>query len=171
MKEYASSGPHEPILWYRQTIRHSCGLMSLLHAISNGPARTHIQPSSPLSALITSAIPLPPTERAKLIYDSPEIEAAHASAAQKGDSAPGELKLGEEEHYGYHFITFVKGDDGHLWELNGGMKGPVDRGVLGEGEDALSERALDLGVRTFLREDVLGDEVGFSLVALAPSEV
>ncbi|CAF9917998.1 MAG: hypothetical protein ALECFALPRED_000454 [Alectoria fallacina] len=171
MKEYVSSGPHEPILWYRQTIRHSCGLMSLLHAISNGPARTHILPSSPLSALITSAIPLPPTERARLIYDSPEIEAAHASAAQRGDSAPGELKLLEGEHYGYHFITFVKGDDGHLWELNGGMKGPVDRGVLGEGEDALSERALDLGVRTFLGKDVLGDEVGFSLVALAPSEV
>jgi hypothetical protein len=33
----------------------------------------------------------------------------------------------------------------------------------------LSEKALALGVRTFLGEDVMGDEdYGFSLVALAP---
>jgi len=63
----------------------------------------------------------------------------------------------------------VKGEDGHLWELNGGMKGPVDRGVLGEDEDALSEKALDLGVRTFITKEVMRDgDIGFSLVALAP---
>lgn len=145
--------------------------MALLHAMLNGPARAHIQPSTALSSLIERATPLSPTPRAQLIYDSPDIEAAHASAARLGDSAAEELKLGEGERYGYHFITFVKGEDGHLWEMNGGMKGPVDRGELGEGEDALSERALDLGVRTFLGEDVLKGEVGFSLVALAPKEV
>ena len=95
----------------------------------------------------------------------------HTSAAQVGDSALGELKTGEGEHYGYYFITFVKGDDRRLWELNGGVEGPVDLGGLGEGEDALSERAMNLGGRTFWGEDVLGDEVGFSLVALAPEEV
>jgi len=74
-----------------------------------------------------------------------------------------------EENY-QHFICFVKAEDGHLWELNGGMKGPVDRGGLGEEEDALSERALALGVKSFL--DLLGKggegEVNFSLVAMAP---
>ena len=74
-----------------------------------------------------------------------------------------------EENY-QHFISFVKAEDGHLWELNGGMKGPVDRGGLGEGQDALSERALTLGVKSFL--DLLGKggegEVNFSLVAMAP---
>ena len=84
-----------------------------------------------------------------------------------GDTAAGELKLDEGEQYGYHFVTFVRGEDGHLWELNGGMKGPVDRGWLGEGE----ADALELGVRTFLGERVLGGEVGFSLVALAAKEV
>jgi ubiquitin carboxyl-terminal hydrolase L3 len=53
------------------------------------------------------------------------------------------------------------------------MKGPVDRGVLGEEEDALSERALGLGVRAFL--GLLGkgeegkEELNFSLVAMAPN--
>ncbi|KAL9068903.1 MAG: hypothetical protein Q9161_005875 [Pseudevernia consocians] len=171
MTAYTSSGPGEPILWIRQTIRHSCGLMALLHAICNGPARSHIRPTSPLAAFIEAAVPLQPTERARLLYDDPDIEAAHKSAAQLGDSPAGELKVAEGEEYGYHFLTFVKGDDGHLWELNGGMEGPVDRGLLGEGEDVLSERGLDLGVKTFLGEDVLRGEVGFSLVALAAEEV
>lgn len=33
------------------------------------------------------------------------------------------MKVGEGEGYGYHVVTFLKGDDGRLWELNGGMKG------------------------------------------------
>jgi ubiquitin carboxyl-terminal hydrolase L3 len=65
----------------------------------------------------------------------------------------------------------VKGDDGNLWELNGGMNGPVNRGKLSPDEDALSERALDLGVRTFMpKSDKVTDvDVRFSIVALAPS--
>lgn len=75
-----------------------------------------------------------------------------------------------DEKNGFHFITFVKGENGHLWELNGGMKGPVDRGVLGVDEDALSEKALNLGVRTFMTKEVIGDDdVGYNFVALAPN--
>lgn len=49
------------------------------------------------------------------------------------------------------------------------MKGPVDRGVLGVDEDALSEKALNLGVRTIMAKEVMGDDgVGFRLVGLAP---
>ena len=86
-----------------------------------------------------------------MLGDSCDIE-----AAQVGDSALGGLKEGEGEHYGYRFITSVRGDDGRFWELNGGMKGPVARGWLRDGEDALS---------------VLGDGARFSLVVLAPKEV
>lgn len=165
MKAYEGSGEAEPVIWFRQTIRHACGLIGCLHAVSNGGAKAYIQPGSDLDKLLKEAVPLKQAERAQLLYDSKPIEMAHASAAQKGDTEP---PPGDEEN-GFHFITFVKGEDGHLWELNGGMKGPVDRGVLEDGEDALSEKALNLGVRTFLGDDVMGDgDYGFSLVALAP---
>lgn len=65
---------------------------------------------------------------------------------------------------GSHFITFVNGEDWRLWVLNGAMKGPVDCGLLGDGEDSLSDRALELGVKSFLKE---GGEDNY-LVALAP---
>lgn len=143
--EYQGSGPDEPVIWFKQTIRRTlppfsfssnkkphhnrfaqptyssiatnpepitdaCGLMSLLHAISNGGAKSHIHPSSPLAALLREATPLKTVPRAQLLYDSPALEAAHALAAQLGDTVP---PPGEEEN-GFHFITFLKGEDGHL---------------------------------------------------------
>jgi ubiquitin carboxyl-terminal hydrolase L3 len=37
--EYASKGESEPVIWYKQTIRNACGLIGVLHAVSNGSAR------------------------------------------------------------------------------------------------------------------------------------
>jgi ubiquitin carboxyl-terminal hydrolase L3 len=65
----------------------------------------------------------------------------------------------------------VKSKDNHLWELDGRRKGPLDRGVLGPDDDVLCEKALQMGVRGFLkREEESGvGELRFSLVVLSPS--
>lgn len=41
--EYAGKGEGEPVVWFRQTIRNACGLMGLLHATANGPAREFVR--------------------------------------------------------------------------------------------------------------------------------
>jgi ubiquitin carboxyl-terminal hydrolase L3 len=41
-EEYSGSGDKEPVVWFRQTIGNSCGLMALLHAATNGAARDYI---------------------------------------------------------------------------------------------------------------------------------
>jgi ubiquitin carboxyl-terminal hydrolase L3 len=101
-----------------------------------------------------------------LLEDSHALETAHQQAAAGGDtSAPS-----AEDRVDLHFVCFVKGSDGHLWELDGRRKGPLDRGVLGEGEDVLSVKALDLGPRTFMkREESAGGDLRFSLIALVPN--
>lgn len=43
LPEYAGKGDGEPVVWFRQTIRNACGLMGLLHATANGPAREFIR--------------------------------------------------------------------------------------------------------------------------------
>lgn len=58
--EYAGKGPDEPVVWWRQTIRNACGLMGLLHAVSNGPARGFIGGFPFLPSL-----PLPLNDRKK----------------------------------------------------------------------------------------------------------
>ena len=167
LSEYSGSGPSEPVTWFKQTIRNACGLIGLLHAVANGEPRRQIIPGSDLEGLLREAEPLKPLERADLLYDSKALESAHADAARLGDTeAPG-----AEDSVDLHFVAFVKGGDGKLWELDGRRKGPLERGSLGEDEDALSDRALDLGARRFLKVEAAGGnpDLRFSLVSLGPT--
>ncbi|KFY59245.1 hypothetical protein V497_04398 [Pseudogymnoascus sp. VKM F-4516 (FW-969)] len=161
VSEYEGKGEGEEVLWFRQTIGNSCGLMALLHAASNGSAREFVDPDSTLGKLLKEATPLAPTERAELLYNSPSLEAAHSSSAQQGDTAA----PAAEDNVELHFVTFVV-VNGKLWELDGRRKGPICRGEVGD-EDALGERALEMGPRRFVgREE---GELRFSIVALGPS--
>ncbi len=58
--EYSGSGSAEPVLWFRQTIRNACGLMGLLHAVANGPAKEHIAEGSDLDSLLKEGDPARP---------------------------------------------------------------------------------------------------------------
>ena len=40
--EYEGKGLAEPVIWYKQTIRNACGLIGILHAVSNGTSRGFI---------------------------------------------------------------------------------------------------------------------------------
>jgi ubiquitin carboxyl-terminal hydrolase L3 len=165
--EYNGSGPSELVMWFKQTIRNACGLIGLLHAVSNGEARNHILPESDLAALLRQAEPLGPLARADLLYESQVLESAHANAAKQGDTAA----PGAEENVDLHFVAFVKGSDGKLWELDGRRKGPLERGTLAGDEDVLSERALDIGLRIFLHKVIERgpSDLRFSLISLGPS--
>lgn len=164
---YQGSGSDEPVLWFRQTIGHACGTIGALHAVANGGAKAFIAPDSDLDTLLRAAVPLKPKDRAQLLFDSDKLQVAHVNAAQKGDSIAPDSS---EENYN-HFIAFVRGDDGHLWELEGGVNGPINRGALGPDDDALSQKALDLGVRPFMAKATADgrENINFSMVALAPS--
>lgn len=41
-KDYNGKGAGEPVIWYKQTIRNACGLIGILHALSNGSSREYI---------------------------------------------------------------------------------------------------------------------------------
>ncbi|KAK0718306.1 ubiquitin carboxyl-terminal hydrolase, family 1, partial [Lasiosphaeria miniovina] len=163
---YAGSGPDEPVLWFQQTIRNACGVMGLLHAAANGPARGFVEPNSTLGRLLAAAEPLAPDARARLLEASSELAAAHRSAATQGDTpAPG-----AQDDVDLHYVCFVKTDTkegGELWELDGRRKGPINRGPLDKDEDVLSEKALALGPLKFLERE--GADLRFSCVALAGS--
>ncbi|KAL8730704.1 MAG: hypothetical protein Q9166_003896 [cf. Caloplaca sp. 2 TL-2023] len=164
LPEYSASGSGEEVIWFRQTIRNACGMIGLLHSACNGGAREMIAPSTDLANLITNALFLDPAARARLIETSPSIARAHASAAAQGDTAAPSA----DQNVDLHFVAFVKSAENNLWELDGRRKGPLNRGELGVEDDLLAEKALDLGVRRFIKRETEGDG-RFSLVALAPS--
>jgi ubiquitin carboxyl-terminal hydrolase L3 len=126
-----------------------------------------LEPGSSLAKLIQDAIPLKPVDRADLLYESEALESAHQSAASGGDtSAPA-----AEDNIDLHYVCFVKSENNNLWELDGRRKGPLNRGNLSPDEDVLSEKALQLGVRSFLKREseAGGGDLRFSLIVLAES--
>ncbi|KAL6361472.1 hypothetical protein LRP88_04940 [Fusarium phalaenopsidis] len=137
---YDGSGPDEPVTWYKQTIGNACGLIALLHS---------------------QALPLKPLPRADLLYNSAELEKAHMAAAVTGDT----VAPASQEPVGYHFISFVKGENGHLYDLEGGWGGPIDRCVLTDDEDLLSDKALEATVKKFT--NAADGNLEFSIIALA----
>lgn len=164
LPEYEGKGEGEPVLWIKQTIRNACGMMGLLHASLNGPARGFIQPDSTLSDLLAKSTPLSPGPRSELIETTPALASAHAEAASQGATAAPDA----QDDVDLHYVCFVKSEaDGHLWELDGRRKGPLDRGQLAPNEDVLSEKALALGVLKFLARE--SGDLRFSCVALAGS--
>jgi len=164
---YNGKGDEEPVIWYKQTIGNACGMIGLLHAVSNGHSKKFIDRGSDLWELVDKAIPLTPNERADVLYNSQALENAHQSSAQEGQSkAPGAT-----DDIDLHYVCFVKDDRNQLWELDGRRKGPINRGHLDADDDVLSQKALDLGPRQFMKreEEMGGGELRFSLVTLAPS--
>lgn len=134
----------------------------------NQHKETIIQQGSVLDRLRRDAIPLAPTARADLVPASADLEREHAAAAVDGDTVP--PALGEDP--GHAFIAFVRGADGCLYEMDGGRKGPKFLGRLADGEDVLSETALELSVRPYLKR-AEGDKARvwageFSCTVLAP---
>lgn len=57
--DYRGAGDDQPVVWWRQTMRNACGLMGLLHAASNGPARAFIGTPPSLAAAARHSLHLP----------------------------------------------------------------------------------------------------------------
>jgi ubiquitin carboxyl-terminal hydrolase L3 len=125
------------------------------------------EPTSNLAKLLNQAIPLKPVERADLLYESEALESAHQAAASGGDTSAPDAN----DNVDLHYVCFVKSKENNLWEMDGRRKGPIKLGQLSPDEDVLSEQALDLGVRSFLKREAAGggSDLRFSLITLAES--
>jgi len=164
-QDYDKKGEHEDPVWFKQTIKNACGMIGVLHAVSNGAARDMIDPSSSLAKLLSKALPLAPLPRAEVLEDSEELASAHKAAATQGDTAPPDATDDVELHY----VCFVKSkNDNHLYELDGRRKGPLDRGLLGDEDDVLSEKATQV-VQKFIDREKESGRLDFSLLALVPA--
>ena len=121
-----------------------------------------------MTHLFDTAIPLAPAERAKVLEDSEALESAYRTVALQGDSVAPE---NAEDEVDYHYVCFVKSSkNGHIYELDGDRKGPIDHGSAGPDDDSvdvLDHAGLTI-IRSFLEREK-GVNIGFSLLALVYS--
>ncbi|KAF2265531.1 ubiquitin carboxyl-terminal hydrolase, family 1 [Lojkania enalia] len=165
-EDYNTSGADEDVVFFKQTIDNACGLYAILHAVSNGDARKYIEGGSSLSRLIDTCVTLKPSERALALEDSRELESSYESVASQGDTdAPDD----PEDEVDFHYICFVKSHkNGHLFQLDGDRKRPIDLGPAGIGDDVLSESVV--GVIRSMIESEGGENINFSLMALVNAQ-
>ena len=113
--------------------------------------------------IIKQAVPCAPEERALVLEDDPDLERVHTVIALQGQTAPPRRPEGKVDG---HFTAFVKsGKNGRLYELDGGMKGPIDVGIELGDQDLLSEPVLQFMREYLQREGVVPEHS--SLLALA----
>ncbi|CAB4010722.1 Ubiquitin carboxyl-terminal hydrolase isozyme L3 [Paramuricea clavata] len=143
-------------LYYtKQTVGNACGTVALIHCVANNRKQINIDEGF-LKSFIESTETLTPDEKAvKLETDESMIE-AHDNFAQEGQTeAPS-----REDHVNLHFVALVE-KDGHLYELDGRKKFPINHGPSST-ETFLEDAARVC--REYMKRDP--DNVRFTVIAL-----
>lgn len=155
----------EDVHWYKQTIGNGCGLYALLHALTNLP-RDFITAHLSVSHLIDATRGKLVAETARHVEDlESQIKLDENYGVQGQTEAPAPESLVE-----LHFITFIKGDDGHLYELDGRRAGPVDLGeATVENNHLLSDPKVAQKVQFYMDNTDDANKNNFAIMALAPS--
>jgi len=167
------------VMWFRQTIGNACGTMGVIHSVFNGNVPSYLrmlseipvlltsEPNTPFANIFDKAKTMNTAQRAELLEESPDLEAAHTSFSREGQTQAPRL----DEEVEHHYVALVKHRDPKtgnlmLYELDGRRLGPVERGNLPDDEDLVGPTALKVMDEFITREQENGK---FSLVALAPS--
>jgi ubiquitin carboxyl-terminal hydrolase L3 len=114
-----------------------------------------------LSRFLATTAPLDAHGRADALAADDSLDAAHAAAAEQGQTAAPEA----DDEVNLHFVAFVHVDGG-LYELDGRKPAPVRHG--GSSADTLLADAVAVVQRDFLAN--AGDDVHFNVIALAPAQ-
>ncbi|TNV75846.1 hypothetical protein FGO68_gene3249 [Halteria grandinella] len=155
------TGDLQPPFFIKQTISNACGTIALLHLLCNTLSQCGgIDPESFLASFLT--VPQTPLDRAKYLETDEKFEATHEAMAKEG-STDAASAMGTSSH----FVAYVMGEGGRLWELDGRQSEPVLKGQLEEGEH-LGVRVSSIVQRYIDMEE--GKEIRFNVMALAPNQ-
>ncbi|KAG7196231.1 uncharacterized protein KQ657_000244 [Scheffersomyces spartinae] len=158
----------ESINWFKQTIKNGCGLYALLHLLAN-VSKSLVINNSPLDRFLTELklVGNDEVEYSHLIQNlEKSIKLDDNFGSQGQTQAPS-----SEDDINFHFITFIKGQDNHSYELDGRRKGPID--LTGSSTPSSSPSVLEdptVVEKIQYYMDMAGEQNAyFSLMALAPS--
>jgi len=116
------------LFFCNQTIGNACGTVGILHAVANGMQQVNdLELSGWFSTFFKECENKSPMERAELLESgegSDELDEAHEAAATQDDTNTSAV----DANLNNHFITFVCGQDNHLYELDGRKEYPINHG-------------------------------------------
>lgn len=171
-RKYDSTKPEyhndlkDKVSWFKQTIGNGCGLYGLLHILANLPRDLIIDNLIVNKYLLSQMDDKNPSveEVSKLVESLEQAIQMDANYGNQGQTeAPG-----SESQVDLHFITFIKGKDNHLYELDGRRNGPVDLGVSVDGSNILDDSKLSEKVQFYIDNTNEENKYNFALMAIGP---
>ncbi|KAK6461950.1 hypothetical protein DFJ63DRAFT_288143 [Scheffersomyces coipomensis] len=154
----------DEIKWFKQTIGNGCGLYALLHALSNLPKELIIQNSLLSNFLKKVNNRLSIQETATLVENLESSIKLDENFGEKGQTeAPS-----PDAQIDLHFITFVKGKNNHIYELDGRRKGPIDLGLT-ELESVIDDPNVTKKIQFYMNNADEENRIKFNIMAIGPS--
>ncbi|KAI5963368.1 YUH1 [Candida theae] len=154
--------------WFKQTIGNGCGLYALLHLLTNiSPDLTlsHSQINDLVSKIQGRNLSV---VEASLIVE--QLEKSIKLDEQFGSKGQTEAPP-PEEAVDLHFISFIKGRDNHLYELDGRRNGPIDLGEISStgNESIIKDQKLIDKIQFYIDNADEKNKHNFALMALGPT--
>ncbi|KAI5903585.1 Ubiquitin carboxyl-terminal hydrolase YUH1 [Candida parapsilosis] len=156
------------VYWFKQTIGNGCGLYALLHLLAN-ISPDLILSHSKINDLATKiqGRNLSVEEMSLIVEDlekSITLDDEFGSKGQTEAPSPGDA-------VDLHFISFIKGKDNHLYELDGRRKGPIDLGEVSDSgkESIINEQKLTDKIQFYIDNADEKNKHNFALMALGPT--
>lgn len=147
----------DKVYYMRQYVGNACGTVGILHALCNAKDTLPIESGSYVERFYETTKSMTPHDIAVYLEGDEEIEQSHGAAADQGQSEQKDL----EESVDTHFVCFSC-VDGHLYELDGRKKFPINHGPCTEEE--LLPRSAEV-IQQFMQRDPA--EMRFTITALA----
>ena len=147
------------VKYIKQTIGNACGTIGILHALTNCDRSVLGLPDgdSYIEKFMNSTSGKSPDEVAQFLNEDDGLEATHEVAANEGQTAQVDI----DEPVNNHFVC-LSHVDGHLYELDGRKKGPVNHGKTSPATLLADACAV---VKEYMARDP--EEVRFTIVALS----
>lgn len=154
------------IKWFEQTISNGCGYYALLHILANLP-RDLIINNLILNKNLLTHLDSDSTvqDTNKLVENLEKIINLDENYGKKGQTeAPS-----PDTKVDLHFITFIKGTDNHIYELDGRRSGPIDLGLSVEGSNIIGDPILSNKIQFYMDNADDDSKNNFAMLAIGPT--
>lgn len=154
------------VKWFKQTIGNGCGLYALLHILANLPDDFIIDNLILKKCLLSQlSKSLSVKETANLVEQLEKNIQLDSNYGTQGQTEAPDAS----ESIDLHFITFVKGKDNHLYELDGRRAGPIDLGISTSLNHILDDSKLTEKIQFYMDNTDEENKHNFAMMAMGPS--
>jgi len=149
-----------PLYFMKQTAENACGSVALIHVLANTPSS--VDPSSTIEQFVRKTKATSAMNRGITLENDQNICALHASFSAQGQTAA----PGASTDIDQHFVAFIEGTDGILYEMDGRQAGPITHAEIGKEPGAFFQACCETIGEKYL---TVAPDAQFTAMALIPT--